>query len=257
MFEDGNRVRFERPVDSSGRQWWADAFYEPFGLTPEGMGDLLTRSVSNEKAMTYRYIDGESHSFALRVEGRFRDGGDVWFVERSLHLDGTVFSADQMFIPSAEAQEGRGRLLMADLMRASELLGVARIGIEAERVGRYAWLRMGFVPDRGSWRNIQIEALRFVQRHAASLGTAAQKLLAMISVGDPITARWLAEYPDPVPSRELFDRLGQPVDVPFGKAFFLEAAPNWAGEFNFDPESKKLAGEYVANTGKPGEVIDE
>lgn len=81
-------------MDDAGRRWWLDAFHAPFGLTPEGIDDLLTRSVADEKATVYRFIDGEAHSSALRVEGRFRDGGEVWFAERSLHLDGSVFSAD-------------------------------------------------------------------------------------------------------------------------------------------------------------------
>ena len=250
MFQDGNRIRFERPVDETGRQWWLEAFHEPFDLTPEAMGDLLTRSVVDDKTIIYRLIDGHDHSFNLRVEGRFHDHGEVWFVERSLHLDGPAFSADQMFIPPGDAQEGRGRLLMADLMDASELLGVARISIEAERIGRYAWLNMGFVPDRGSWRNIQIEALRFVQRHQASLGAEAPRLMSMISTGGPTTARWLANYTQPVPSRELFDEFGHPTSVPFGKAFFIEASPNWTGEFNFDPESVRLARAYVDALGE-------
>lgn len=256
MFENSNRVRFERPVDDAGRLWWLEAFHIPFGLTPEAMGDMLTRSVADEKAIIYRFIDGEAHSFALRVEGRFRDSGDVWFVERSLHLDGSVFSADQMFVPSRDAQAGRGRLLMADLLRAAELLGVARISIEAERIGRYAWLRIGFVPDRGSWRNIQLEALRFVQRHQAQIGADAPTVIATLASGGPITARWLAELDHPVPSRELYDGAGQPMLVPFGKAFYLEAAPNWTGEFNFDPESRRLALSYAGSHGREKEKGD-
>ena len=245
MFESGNRVRFERPVDEAGRQWWIEAFHHPYGLTPESMGDLITRSVASEKTMVYRTIDGIGHSFSLSVEGRFNEGGSVWLVERSLHLDGSVFSADRMFIPDRDAQTGRGRLLMSDLMEASKLLGIARISIEAERIGRYAWIRMGFVPDRGSWRNIQLDAIRFIQRHDRYLGPEAGPMIAMVTAGQPTTARWLAAIMRPVPSREIFDTHGEPVMVPFGKAFFIEAAPNWTGEFNFDPESVGLADKYV------------
>lgn len=247
MFESGNRVRFDRPVDEAAQQWWLESFHGPYGLTPEGMGDLITRSVASEKTMVYRMIDGIGHSFSLSVQGRFDEGGSVWMVERSLHLDGPVFSADRMFVPDKDAQAGRGRLLMNDLMGASKLLGIARISIEAERIGRYAWLRMGFVPDRGSWRNIQIDAIRFIQRHNRYLGPEADRMIAMVSAGQPSTARWLAEFVRPVPSGELFDTRGEPVLVPFGKAFFIEAAPNWTGEFNFDPESVGLAATYVGN----------
>ena len=249
MFENGNRIRFERAVDEAARQWWSEAFHGPHGLTPEGMGDLITRSVSGDKSIIYDFIDGEDHSFSLRVKGRFRDDGDVWFVERTLRLDGAVFSADEMFVPPGDAQIGRGRLLMRDLMEAAALLNVSRISVEAQKIGRYAWLRMGFVPDSGSWRNIQLDATRFIQSHLRHLGDQAAKLMPIVMTGKPLTARWLAALEHPVPSRELFDAFGEPVMVPLGKAFFIEAAPNWTGEFVFDPESARLARRYVEGSG--------
>jgi len=86
MFEDSNRIRFERPVDQNGRRWWTRRFFDPFGLTPEGMGDLITKSAAGEKSIIYHYIDGIGEKFALRVEGRFYDGASIWFVERTLEL---------------------------------------------------------------------------------------------------------------------------------------------------------------------------
>ncbi len=247
MFQDGNRIRFERTVDEAGQAWWLAAFHGPFGLTPEDMADLLTSSIDTPKSIIYRSIDGERHAFSLRVEGRLQDAGEVWFVERSLQLEGAAFSADQMFIPAGDAQQGRGRRLMGDLIRTGELLGVARITIEAERIGRYAWLQAGFVPDRGSWRNIQLEALRFLQRQQRDLGASLAQLIAMVAAGDATTARWLANLRHPVPSHELFHRDGTPRVVPLGKAFFIEASPDWTGEFNFDPDSLRLARDYISD----------
>lgn len=51
---------------------------------------------------------------------------------------------------------------------------------------------------------------------------------------------------NPVPSTELYDPYGRPVMIPLGKAFFIEASPNWSGEFGFDPESLALAEDYIA-----------
>jgi hypothetical protein len=129
------------------------------------------------------------------------------------------------------------------------MLGVGRIDIEAQRIGRYAWLRIGFVPDAGSWRNIQLEAPRFIQRHQAYLGNQTPELIGRVLSGTPKAARWLAGLRNPVPSRELFDDDGQPLMVPLGKAFFIEAAPNWNGWFSFDPESVALAESYVSGAG--------
>lgn len=247
MFEDGNRIVFERPVDAPSRAWWIDTFYDPFALTPEGMGDLLTKSVSDTKVVRYRHIDGAREEFALRVEGRFSDGGDLWFVERTLNLAGGLFNADAMFIPAGERQAGRGRLLMRDLIAASQLLGINRIEIEAERIGSYAWLRMGFLPDRGSWITLQAEALRFVAMHAGTLGARAEALRRQIAAGGPEMARGLAGIDDPVPSAELFQTDGSPILVPFGRALFIERGLRWAGAFRFDKTSLTVANEYLGS----------
>jgi hypothetical protein len=249
MFEDGNRILFERPVDERGRAWWIAKFYEPYNLTPEGMGDLITRSVSEGKLIKYQYIDGVTEEFSLRVEGRFRDDGEIWYVHRTLALTGPAFSADEMFIPTQDRKVGRGSRLMKDLIDAAGILGVSRIDIEAEKVGSYAWLLMGFVPDRGSWRNIQLEAQRFIQMHQRSLGPVADELFRKVSTGRPEMARILALMDTRVPSADMYERDGTPVQVPFGKALFLERGIRWTGEFTLDPASLKVAEDYIAESG--------
>jgi len=251
MFEDGNRVRFERAIDDDARNWWIERFYDPFGLTPEGMGDLLTKSVSNEKSITYRYIDGGGQAFAVRIQGRFQESGDIWFAERSLELEGGFFNADEMFIPIGDAKQGRGRLLMKDLIEAARSINVERIKIQAQKIGRYAWLRIGFVPDGGSWRGIQAEAARLIQAHAGRLGAArASDLIARVLSGKPATAIFLAGLNDPVSSRQLFDRQGMPVLVPLGKALFLEGGTDWTGELNLnDPGAMEIANDYIRSIG--------
>jgi hypothetical protein len=108
---------------------------------------------------------------------------------------------------------------------------------------------MGFVPDAGSWRNIQLEAARFIMRHQAHLEGQAPALIRMVQPGKPPLARTLAGHPCQVPGAELYDHFGAPIMVPLGKAFFLEAAPNWTGEFVFDPKNVTLANDYVLADG--------
>ena len=76
-----------------------EAFYDPHELTPEGMGDLLTRSVGTPKHIFYDSIKATSHSFSLHVEGGALSGAGVWYVERTLTLDSKVFNADRAFVP--------------------------------------------------------------------------------------------------------------------------------------------------------------
>jgi len=251
MFEDSNRIRFERPVDQNGRRWWTRRFFDPFGLTPEGMGDLITKSAAGEKSIIYHYVDGIGEKFALRVEGRFYDGASIWFVERTLELQGRFFNADEMFIPDIDAGFGRGRPLMKDLIDAGRTIEIERIKIQAQNIGRYAWLRMGFVPDEGSWRSIQADGTRFIQLYEKRLGTRfVTDLTRQILSGRPETAVFLAGLSQPVPSRQLFDREGRPLDVPLGKAIFLEGCGNWTGEFDLkDPDVLKIADDYARSIG--------
>ena len=98
MFEDSNRVKFGRPVDDAGQQWWLATFFEPFDLTPEAMGDLVTKSLVSDKSIIYHYIDGQKQSFSVRVGGGLPDDQGIWFVRRSFEMRGSVFNADEMFI---------------------------------------------------------------------------------------------------------------------------------------------------------------
>jgi GNAT superfamily N-acetyltransferase len=249
MFEDSNRVKFGRPVDDAGQQWWLATFFEPFDLTPEAMGDLVTKSLVSDKSIIYHYIDGQKQSFSVRVGGGLPDDQGIWFVRRSFEMRGSVFNADEMFITPDGQDSGRGRRLMGDLIAASQKIGAERIHVEARNIGQYAWLRLGFVPDSGSWRNMQAELPRYVQRHESRLGRAlTADIIRQALAGGPETARVLAAIRHPVPSREKFDLHGMPIDVPLGKAMFLETNSYWTGSFNLrDEASLAIATDYIKN----------
>lgn len=232
MFEANNRLGFDHPVDEVARAWWLARFFEPHGLTPEGMGDLLTRSVTRDKTIRHDFIDGIGQAFRLRVQGRFADGSEVWFVERTLSLSGRAFEADEMFIPEKGRALGRGRRLMLDLIRAADMLGIERIKVQARRIGRYAWLRMGFAPDDGSWRDMRGTLIREIFRLERDIGVEkAAALVRQVAMGRSEIAVVLAALDDPVPSLTLRAE-GAPVIVPLGKALFLDAVGDWSGEFD-------------------------
>ncbi len=202
------------------------------------MGDIITRSVTQEKLTRYGFIDGVGQAFRLRVEGRFVDGSEIWFVDRTLSLAGGFFDADEMFIPEELNRFGRGRRPMLDLIRLAELLNVDRIKVQSRRIGRYAWLRMGFVTDEGSWkdmRGILVHELFRVERELGADKVAA--LLRQIATGRPEIAGVLAALTNPVPSKVLVEN-GLPVTVPLGKALFLDAVGDWSGEFDLRGEGR-------------------
>ena len=243
MFESGNRVSFERPVDQVGRDWWLDRFYDRFDLTPEDMGDRITRSVLEGKSIRYGFIDGVGEAFALRVEGKFQDQGEIWFVERTLDLRGNVFNADEMFIPEVDAEQGRGSKLMGDLIATAKEIEISRISLQARAIGRYAWLKMGFKPDEGSWRDLQRTLLKEIFTFEDDLGRdVVNDLARRIAQGRGETANFLAGLKAEVPSPRLRDGRGRPQMVPLGKALFLDLAGDWSGEYNVvESDMSKIA----------------
>ena len=247
MFEDGNRVRFATPVDKQGRDWWLERFYHPHNLTPEAMGSLLTKSVAGEKRIKYEFIDGVGQAFRLRVEGALSGVGDIWFVERTFELQGIFFNADEMFIPSPDRAAGHGRRVMGDLIDAARSVGADRIKIQARNIGRYAWLRMGFRPDAGSWRDMRKNLVFALHGFRDTLGPGlVDQLSGMIARGQPDTANVVASFGQAVPSGQLRDQFGQPMLVSLGKALILEYAGDWDGEFVLaDPEMTRVATDYL------------
>ncbi len=74
-------------------------------------------------------------------------------------LDWPTFEAQRMVVKPEARGKGIGRSLMADLIDTARRLDLKKITIEAEDIGRYVWVRMGFLPDRGSWRALRPEAM--------------------------------------------------------------------------------------------------
>ena len=177
MFEDNNRLRFERPVDEASKQWWIKKFYETFDLTPEGMADRITRSAPGEKSTAYHFIDAAKESFSLRIDGDFPGSQEFWFAHRELDLKGSAFNAEGMDISDVMQGRGYGRALMGDLVDTGKLIGIDSIRLRAERVGRYVWVKMGFLPTGDAWRQMKLEAYDFILTHRALLGAKATELL--------------------------------------------------------------------------------
>jgi GNAT superfamily N-acetyltransferase len=152
MFEGTNKLRFERPVDDASRRWWLEKFFVTFGLTPEDMADRISRSAPGDKSAVYHFIDGSREAFSLRVSGDFPGTQEFWFAHRDLDLKGAAFNAEGMTIPDEMQGSGYGRELMADLVDTGRLIGIDRINLRAEQIGRYAWVKMGFRPTDDAWR---------------------------------------------------------------------------------------------------------
>jgi GNAT superfamily N-acetyltransferase len=246
MFSDSNRVRFSAPLGDADRQWWIGDIYIPFDLTPEDIGDRLSASWAGDRRMNVTELNGREKRFAISVVGEF-GRGEFLLIERTLDFRGQFVNADRMFVAAGHRQTGLGRRFMADTVALARALRLNSIRLEAEDIGRYVWLRCGFIPDRGSWNAIKPLAIQRIVEARDSLKPARFiALLNMADTTDPAAARELAQSDDPVPSRALLDFDARPAEIPLGKAIFIEASPVWSGSLDLrDPASVAVLERYV------------
>jgi hypothetical protein len=247
-FAGSNRLIFDPPWSATEIDWWRERMFEPHRLYPDELGELLSASVQGEKVVTLSEMNVHAASFVVRVKGFPNETGEAWWHQRKLDLRGAVFEAQRMVIPPAEQQKRRGRMLMADLVDTAGRLGIRLITVEAQDIGRYAWARFGFVPDRGSWNfQVRIEGRRRLLRSRAEIDP---RLFAsysdVLDRDEPVLIREVMMWDTPVNSVQEFDANGNPATIAIGKAILLETGAQWYGVFDLDDaETMNIFRTYV------------
>jgi hypothetical protein len=232
-FEPSNTLSFESPWDDLEIDWWEENLFQPHGIYPDDLGEMLSASAKEPKAFMLSNLDTRNNSFVIKVTGLPSESGEIWWHQRKLDLKGRIFEAQRMAIPFKSQARGKGRLLMADLVETASSLGIRQIEIEAQEIGRYAWARFGFVPDRGSWKfQVALEARRRLQRARSQLDPQRYAYFSdILDTEDPAMIREVASWRDKVDSTE-FDDSGLPLKVELGKALLLETSAQWFGVFD-------------------------
>ncbi len=248
MFESSNRLRFVVEISEDDKAWWLNSIYDPFRLTPEEVGDRLSASWAGDQLMEVTELNGRLRRFAVSISGELGIG-QAWLLERTLDFQGSFLNADRMFIDPARQQEGIRRRFMADAVALATELGLESIRLEVDNIGRYVWLRCGFLPDRGSWMSMKPFVVQRIVEAREELGP--QRFAEILAIADsphPMAARELAAIADPVHSRYPLE-MGRSVEVPLGRAIFIEAAPIWSGSINLDDQvSLAVLREHVGAT---------
>jgi hypothetical protein len=248
-FSGSNLLTFDPPLSDDGIDWWRDQVYVPHGLYPDDLGQLLSASAVGGKTVTIADLNPRAGSFVVRIKGFPSDSGEAWWTQRKLDLSGPLFEAQRMLIPGADQQQKKGRMLMADLVDTAARLGINTITIEAQDIGRYAWARFGFVPDRSSWMwHVRIEARRRLLAARAELSDDLLRAYGAVLDGEnPKLIRLVASWPELVTSMINFNAdTGRPEKVPLGQALLLETQAQWFGTFELDDsETMEIFTRYV------------
>jgi GNAT superfamily N-acetyltransferase len=245
-------VQWLDALSDAAIDWWRDHIYAQHGLYPDDLGELLSASATGGKVITIADLDPNVGSFVVRIKGFPSDSGEAWWTQRKLDLSGPLFEAQRMLIPSGDRQKGKGRMLMADLVDTAARFGIHTITIEAQDIGRYAWARFGFVPDRTAWmRSVRVEGRRRLKMANAEISPTAMVAYGEILDGEnPKLIREVASWRDPVTSIVKFNKdTGLPEKVPLGQALLLETQEQWYGTFDLgDPETMEIFERYVGRT---------
>jgi GNAT superfamily N-acetyltransferase len=251
-FSGSNMLSFDPALSDAAVDWWRDHIYAQHGLYPDDLGELLSASATGGKVITIADLDPNVGSFVVRIKGFPSDSGEAWWTQRKLDLSGPLFEAQRMLIPSGDRQQGKGRMLMADLVDTAARFGIHTITIEAQDIGRYAWARFGFVPDRTAWmRSVRVEARRRLKMANAEISPTAMVAYGEILDGEnPKLIREVASWRYPVTSIVKFNKdTGLPEKVPLGQALLLETQEQWYGTFDLgDPETMEIFERYVGRS---------
>ena len=252
-FESTNLMTFSPTWADIQVEWWAKKVFAVHGLYPDDLAELLSASAKEPKSFTLSDLDVARDSFVIKVEGRRGESGEFWWHQRSLDLRGRFFEAQRMAIPDAEQGRGKGRLLMADLIYTARRLDIKRINIEAQSLGRYAWARLGFVPDKGSWNyHVRVEARRRLAMARAEIGEQRYRYCDdVLGHENPETIREVVSWTDDVESfTSRYDEDGLPMRTTLGRALVMEVQADWFGSFDLDdPESVSIFEAYVGRLG--------
>jgi hypothetical protein len=248
-FSGSNLLSFDPPLSDVAIDWWRDHIYAQHGLYPDDLGELLSASATGGKAITITDLNPNVGSFVVRIKGFPSDSGEAWWTQRKLDLSGPLFEAQRMLIPRGDRQKGQGRMVVADLVDTAVRFGINTITIEAQDIGRYAWARFGFVPDRSSWMwHVRVEARRRLKMTSAEISQPALGAYGEVLDGEnPKLVREVASWRDPVTSIVKFNKdTGLPEKVPLGQALLLETQSQWYGTFELDdPETMDIFERYV------------
>jgi hypothetical protein len=250
-FVGSNWLIFSPPWSDAQIDWWHEHMFKQYGVYPDDLGELLSASVTGNKVVTLSDLNPRSSSFVIHVKGLPNETGEAWWHQRKLDLKGRVFEAQRMVIPFIEQRQGRGRMLMADLIDTAGRFGIKQVTVEAQDVGRYAWACIGFVPDKTAWDyHVRLEGLRRLLRSRSEIDPRVFAAYEdVLTRNDPLLIRDVIRWKTPVNSLQEFDANGNPAKIAIGKAVLLETPAQWYGTFDLeDPDTMTIFKKYVGRT---------
>lgn len=245
-FTDNEYVSFDPPMSIEAARWWNDRFLETAGLFPEQFVDAIADGAPGEIRGTISNLDHEAETFEIEISGIAPDTTRLFLKSKRFEVtEGSARDGETQVSPDLQGK-GIGTGLMINLIELGRRIGLESIDIEAEDIGRYAWLSMGFLPDETSWRFWIVPAAR--QKIALCLAQGEideethSAVAAVLAQKDRRAARDLLVFTQSVsgPGPQ-----GTNTSVSLCKAIMLHQGTSWLGAFSFrDTQGLELFDTY-------------
>lgn len=149
----------------------------------------------------------------------------------------TSYRPSTFYIDSINAAvpgNGAARSVFLHLLEMAKLLGAAQMELSATKIGKYSWIKYGFLPSVNSWgmlrKSIRQRAWELVRHHSI-----LRKVQALCDNAQPKTVRTIANLSDMVLTVPTY--VGD-MELPLGKALLLHAhTADWQGTLSLDDRS--------------------
>ncbi|GEO99115.1 hypothetical protein GCM10007887_10280 [Methylobacterium haplocladii] len=232
-FRDTDACYFHPEPTEEVAAWWNRRFYATSGIFPEDFVASLTAGTPGRTSGWFRHIDPIAESFEFDMTGVAADKTTIFFKHKRFEIaSGRVGDGETRVWPDWQ-EKGIGTQLMSNLVELARRIELDRIEIEAQDIGRYAWLPLGFLPERTAWTDRIVPPARRRLALARMAGhieeDAYRHAMLTLEDTDARAIRRLMELRQLVPG---IARDGSAVDVPLFKALMLQAGTDWFGSFN-------------------------
>ena len=253
-FRNSNRITFPHELTEADARWWMNAIHPNAGVYPDELPSFLASGIPGSVSGVYRAFDSTAQVFELSLRSIDEAGVEIAFKNKRFEIGTGLVNDGETRVHPDWQEKGFGTLLMCNLIDFGRAIKARQIDIEARDIGRYAWLAMGFLPDRTAWKE------KIAPRAVAYARAAFERRLIrkvdldriedIVAEGDPRAAREIVGLKAEV---EGLDRMNRPASVKLGKKILLLEGMDWNGSFQFDDDTLSFYERYRrARDAKPG-----
>ena len=157
-----------KTVMSEQRQDYLDSNADEMGLDAEDISEAYAAPEGFEFHVRRMSAHKRNDVHVLDIDGKiYSEEGELQGeTKRTLvrKADGDILAQHQLLWMEDHAQDsGIGTKMVLNQFESYEEMGVSEVSLSADRVGKYLWMKLGFIPDNQDQKEIRSSGKFFVQ----------------------------------------------------------------------------------------------